>query len=107
MSEELKPCPFCGNENIQIERRSEFDGQSDYGRYYIGCGAEDCLDWDVFSSADTPDEAIEQWNKRAEVSSLKSQIELLKELLSEIYHGHLNLSDEVVERIEKVLGGKQ
>lgn len=68
----LKPCPFCGGENITIYRDSDLDfsGESeeyredegyiavcDVGRW--GCGAS-------IASQPTKSEAIEVWNARAE-----------------------------------------
>ena len=59
---ELKPCPFCGNEKLEI-------ADSWNGRYhgkvvncnYLdgGCGANS-------GSRETEAEAVEAWNRRAE-----------------------------------------
>lgn len=55
MSEELKPCPFCG-------------GQGDYyyimtmRKHWIGCSNCNC----ATDGYDTEEEAIEAWNTRAE-----------------------------------------
>lgn len=59
---ELKPCPFCGSKAKEPYYYDPFDGyQGDCGRYIIGCSK---------CSAElitrTKDEAIEEWNRRAE-----------------------------------------
>lgn len=53
---ELKPCPFCGERNINV---SEAGYRSDL--WFIQC--EDC--WATFPHLDTKQEAIEAWNRRA------------------------------------------
>jgi Lar family restriction alleviation protein len=54
MSEQLKPCPFCGNKDIQCC----LDG---YGNHWVDCecGAN------LTASYATEKEAIEDWNRRA------------------------------------------
>jgi Lar family restriction alleviation protein len=57
MTEELKPCPFCGNKNEDYEH--ELNGEDRRFCYSCGhCGAKapggDCIH-----------EAVEEWNKRA------------------------------------------
>ena len=51
--EELKPCPFCGGE-------AELFGTETNGIFYVKC-----LECDVDSNFDTPEEAIAAWNRRA------------------------------------------
>ena len=52
MSEELKPCPFCGGKNMRIWNTS---------RPWVSC--DDCLANTAYG--ETKEEAIEQWNRRA------------------------------------------
>lgn len=55
----LKPCPFCGSENVWIaENRMDylFIG---YSVHCNGCGVETSYTKDK-------DKAIERWNRRAE-----------------------------------------
>ena len=52
---ELKPCPFCGGKDLQVVNV--------YGEdYYVDC--QTCTT--CGPSADTYEEAIEAWNRRAE-----------------------------------------
>lgn len=53
MSEELKPCPFCGGKNMRIWNTST---------PWVSC--DDCLANTAYG--ETKEEAIEQWNRRAD-----------------------------------------
>lgn len=54
VSEELKPCPFCGSKNVHEMRYEASD--------FIQC--HDCF---ASSRADLPmAEAVEEWNRRAQ-----------------------------------------
>ena len=62
MSEELKPCPFCGGE-ASIRHFAFHSG----AKYHVVC--ESCLcsvsyEW-------TPEEAAEAWNTRAKEQTMK------------------------------------
>ena len=59
MSEiKLKPCPFCGGKaEIQY-------GACDYNVYQAVCKGQNCNAMNGWS--DTPEEAAEQWNRRAD-----------------------------------------
>ena len=50
---ELKPCPFCGGRKF-----SKFGWSDQYWITCTGCETEG-------PSGETPDEAIEAWNRRA------------------------------------------
>ena len=56
MSDKLKPCPFCGNENIEIDSR-DLDRRVICHKGKGGCGAE--IGW--FTSII---ELRKAWNKR-------------------------------------------
>lgn len=64
---ELKPCPFCGNVNINVYSAREIDDLPHIGLSYAclcnchigGCGA-------TGGYRITEDEAIEAWNRRIE-----------------------------------------
>lgn len=53
MSEELKPCPFCGGKNIRIWNIST---------PWVSC--DDCLA--NTACAPTEEEAVKYWNRRAD-----------------------------------------
>lgn len=56
--EELKKCPFCGGEAVLEE--CEYGGYSEYLVYCNECSGM------VEKWRKTKEEAIEQWNRRAE-----------------------------------------
>lgn len=53
MSEELKPCPFCGSNIIDLDYG--------YGEYYAQCA--DCK---VIIYRTTSEEVVDAWNERSE-----------------------------------------
>ncbi|MBQ7577610.1 MAG: Lar family restriction alleviation protein [Synergistaceae bacterium] len=59
MSEQLKPCPFCGSEKVELYR----DGKGDY---FINCKNCMCL---VSGFYRTKRESLQVWNTRAEDKS--------------------------------------
>ena len=63
MSEELKPCPFCGKNKLTVSR-----GLSNYPFLFIKCGNPDCraiVSFDNDACNGTPKLAIKHWNKRS------------------------------------------
>ncbi len=59
MGEKLKPCPFCGSENIIIEQT---EIGTDMNVRCSDCSANiDVKSWKVFSNI------IKTWNKRAKI----------------------------------------
>lgn len=54
MSEELKPCPFCGDKTVYVYWREE--------QYFVSCNNCDCEG----GKQDTQEEAIKAWNRRAD-----------------------------------------
>lgn len=76
MSEELKPCPFCGNsEDLTVTRINNSTGyrrieckKCDYNRYIYG----------------TKQDAIRKWNTRPAEEALKAEVERLKGVIAEI-----------------------
>lgn len=58
MSNELKPCPFCGNKSIWLED-IDVRGMDSYYAVCVECGAKSGYE-------DTPEKATEKWNARAE-----------------------------------------
>lgn len=65
MSEELKPCPFCGGE---AERITLVDAEN-FGGDVISCKKCECCTRVVFGEKEG---LVEFWNRRAELSTLKA-----------------------------------
>lgn len=57
MSEELKPCPFCGSEKVILQ-----------GRMYFWVQCKNCLA--EIGAQDTEKEAVAQWNRRGMMGRL-------------------------------------
>lgn len=60
MSEKLKPCPFCGGNNLSVE------GITFYWVECIDCNAS-------ISGHETEEQAIEAWNRRASAEQKEEQ----------------------------------
>ncbi len=63
MTEELKPCPFCGGPEIASSGRyhQDYDGEEDY-LFFMEC--KNCFSCTGLCAS--PDHATQAWNKRAE-----------------------------------------
>lgn len=56
MTDKLKPCPFCGSENVHLSNWSD--------QAYVYCA--DCLvKTEVYLHGNCAEKAIEVWNRRA------------------------------------------
>lgn len=64
MSEQLKPCPFCG-----AEPREEWNGGRQILCEVCGVGT---------SVEDTPEKALAVWNTRAPDATLSAEVERLR-----------------------------
>ncbi len=64
MSEELKPCPFCGS-NARLEEKTDCEYRSLYriACVYIGCGVATQWHYD-YNSNDSVRKVIAIWNTR-------------------------------------------
>lgn len=62
MSEELKPCPFCGGRNAEVQR--EFNAVSERDYFYVRC--LNCGGQGPDGDGTTRGVSSEQWNTRAE-----------------------------------------
>ena len=67
MEHTLKPCPFCGHDDINVsEREHPYQEGKGYFLWCDKCGAKT----DVY---DTEKKAIKKWNRRAYVSDKTDQ----------------------------------
>lgn len=58
MTDELKPCPFCGSSAV-IRSNGEY-------QYYVRCTNFDCSVHPTTYVMTTPEKAIAAWNRREE-----------------------------------------
>ena len=65
MSEELKPCPFCGGNPVLIQNAP--------GYYAVGCLGRDCRMSLRTCYCYTVEEATKIWNKRVEAQGEKNE----------------------------------
>lgn len=63
--EDLKPCPFCGSKAI-LRKVATGRNRSGY-EYYVRCGNIHCPVYVNTCNRDTEDEAVEIWNRRADL----------------------------------------
>lgn len=64
MSEELKPCPFCGNTKMLVY---EEKGRFGFTEWIVECDSHYCAcQPTAHDSYQTKEEAVEAWNTRAE-----------------------------------------
>ena len=77
MSEELKPCPFCGSSDVDV-RPEHIENAPGYGytvynagHATITTGGRKCIAW---ASAETEGEAIQRWNTRATPAGVTAQV---------------------------------
>lgn len=74
MSEiKLKPCPFCGNEKIEILTDNEINGLDDFNSnynehpYFLACCSTYVNDCGATGGeGKSVQEAIDKWNKRVD-----------------------------------------
>ena len=60
MSDDLKPCPFCG---VGVRAMSRYHPR-DPNEWYVSCGARDCVMQPETPTYRTEAEAAEAWNRR-------------------------------------------
>ena len=77
MSEELKPCPFCGAQPEQWEEEPD----RMWWPYFVGCTNVDCL-CDVCVQRGSEEEAVADWNRRYERTCHVNEVDALTQTLS-------------------------
>ena len=85
--EELKPCPFCGSNNVELEDISDTDDHQGY----VICRNNACGAWP--HNAEEIEVAVNQWNsrpiediQRERITALESSLSRAQERLKEIEH---------------------
>lgn len=86
MSKELKPCPFCGGEDVEHLP----DG---FGNWLVGCVT---CDYRIQCVSCTEDEAVRYWNTRPAEQYLKKRSDIYKATV-------FNLKREIKEYKSKIL----
>lgn len=72
---ELKPCPFCGGDEIRLDK-------NETGHYHAVCTTCECS----FSYDWTKEEAITAWNQRAERTCVMKPTTIDNEMFSDLVH---------------------
>lgn len=80
MSEELKVCPFCGNEGRIVCVSSNETGAEPV--YYAIC--DNCQTTGM--TCNTEHEAIKAWNRREPISKLVEEIDMGQQCIGSIYN---------------------
>ncbi len=99
MSEELKPCPFCG---------AKADMQNDFGvEYWVQCTNLDCGATDGTVHID-PNSAAQRWNRRAAKEPCKpvatdEQINAFKNAFHSLTANVLSYDDKIKIGLEAAL----
>lgn len=93
MSKKLKPCPFCGSEDVSCGRFEDI--------YYVEC-------WDCSASVETYsgiEDAVKKWNRRAinrdELLKIVYDLEHLDIDSDSFPHWNKDIADD----IRKAVGG--
>jgi len=77
MAENLKPCPFCGSTHIEGPKQEYIERASGYGYTVYNVGhanvSSDSIKCIAWVTADSEEEAIERWNRRAGDERIASQ----------------------------------
>lgn len=61
---ELKPCPFCGSDEIDFQWGTTDREGTPLNAYCFNCGVSG--PW-IYTTSDTEFKAVEAWNKRYDV----------------------------------------
>jgi Lar family restriction alleviation protein len=80
MSEELKPCPFCGSKDIVLESFGEL-------RHTACCSTCECNTGYMQDDC----EAIESWNTRSLEDDLRKQLDIVVEALKWVSHNSVDV----------------
>ena len=101
---ELKPCPFCGNEKVTInlyEKRGTPSGDDGWNAE-IRCKCHALVRFWALKKSWARQSAIEAWNSRAEQGQTDEAAKLKREL--ERVKQERDAAVECIERINKMIG---
>lgn len=95
MQIELKPCPFCGKA-AQIAPDEIGSGGQHVPPYHAGCfrGAG-C---GIAFTADDPDEAIEEWNRRSLTSATPPDVAKIADAIEACDWSHVSIGNKAILR---------
>lgn len=106
MSEELKPCPFCGG-----EAEYHFDkGQTGEVYGWVGCNQCDAMSCHIDVRSMQPEEThpIDAWNTRADearIAALEAEVARLRGVLREIAEPIAAMQDRAKQQDRQLDGG--
>ena len=94
MSNELKPCPFCGHEP-KVEREYRYDpGRDESGEFvwvkssefdeFVHCSNNDCFIGTSYDGT-IPSATIEEWDTRPIEDDLNENLEILDEKYRDLW----------------------
>lgn len=100
---DLKPCPHCGAEAHYTSRSNgdEYSGWQNPVDHWVFCDADDCLTH--YGMAETREEAIAGWNRRADTRpapAVEGLLEALRELDARCSEVGMQWGDEFKPRRE-------
>ena len=122
--EELKPCPFCGSNNVELEDISDTDDHQGY----VICRNNACGAWP--HNAEEIEVAVNQWNSRpiediqreritaleSELSRAQERSEEMLELIKLLYRKHhmgdgrigwVKLGEKMMDALCNAMGDKE
>lgn len=106
MTEELKPCPFCGSNNVRFEIEK-------HAVVCMHCKARGCvapteeMALDMWSDrvGDSHDEAVAAWNSRTDAEELVVRLSVSDEQVRRMVDKAVSAAiDDCMERIRKAVG---
>lgn len=64
MSEDLKPCPFCGGEPEVGRTKEMWDDKKGYPKFGISCPDKKCFGYNIYCLFSSYGDAFKAWNTR-------------------------------------------
>ena len=92
MSDDLKPCPWCG---VGVRAMSRYHPR-DPNEWYVSCGARDCVMQPETPTYRTDDEAIAAWNRRPDTR--REALEEAAQIVQRMDVAGLSIADMIRQR---------